>query len=166
MLEIRGEEPRDVAAIRDVNRQAFGEDAEGQIVDALRDNGAVTASLVAVDSGAVVGHIMFSPLSVGALVGAGLGPMAVLPSRQRQGVGSRLVKAGIERLRDNGCPFVVVLGHPEFYPRFGFERAGDYGITCAWDVPPEAFMVCVLNPAVVSGLRGLAQYRPEFATVA
>lgn len=72
-------------------------------------NGAATVSLVAVDRGAIVGHVMFSPLSVESVVGTGLGPMAVLPSHQRQGIGSRLVEAGIERLRRNGCPFVVVM---------------------------------------------------------
>jgi len=162
-IEVRGEQPEDAVAVREVNRQAFGEDLEGRIVDALRDHGAATLSLVAIDGDAVVGHIMFSPLSVGSAEGVGLGPMAVLPSHQRQGIGSRLVEAGIERLRSTGCPFVVVLGHPSFYPRFGFEPAAAYGLTCEWDVAPEAFMVNVLNPAIRDSLRGVAQYRAEFS---
>jgi putative acetyltransferase len=163
VIEIRDEQPGDAAAVREVNRQAFGQDEEGRIVDALRDNGAASLSLVAVDSGAIVGHIMFSPLSVGHLVGEGLGPMAVVPSHQRQGIGTRLVKAGIERLRSTGCPFVVVIGHPSFYPRFGFQPAAGYGLICEWDVPPDVFMVNILNPDVVGRLRGVAHYRAEFS---
>lgn len=162
-LEIRDEQPGDIAAIREVNRLAFGQDDEGRIVDALRDNGAVTLSLVAADSGVVVGHIMFSPLSVGPATGVGLGPMAVAPSHQRRGIGTRLVQAGIERLRNIGCPFIVVIGHPNFYPRFGFQPATTYGLTCEWEVLAEAFMVNILDPDVTSRLRGLARYRPEFS---
>jgi putative acetyltransferase len=162
-FEIRDEQPGDAAAVRDVNRQAFGQEDEGRIVDALRENGAASLSLVAVDGTAVVGHIMFSPLSVGPLVGVGLGPMAVLPSHQRQGIGSRLVRAGIERLKGTGCPFVVVIGHPSFYPRFGFQPAAPHGLTCAWDVTPEAFMVNILDHRVIGSLRGIAKYRAEFS---
>jgi putative acetyltransferase len=163
MIEIRDEQPGDIAAIREVNRQAFGQDDEGRIVDALRDNGAATVSLVAAERGVVVGHIMFSPLSIGPAMGVGLGPMAVAPSHQRQGIGSRLVQAGIERLRTSGCPFVVVIGHADFYPRFGFQPAAAHGVTCEWDVPPEVFMVNILDQRVVGNLHGIAQYRSEFS---
>jgi putative acetyltransferase len=163
MIEIRDEQPGDIAAIREVNRQAFGQDDEGRIVDSLRDNGAATLSLVAADGGVVVGHIMFSPLSIGQATGVGLGPMAVAPSHQRQGIGSRLVQAGIERLRTSGCPFVVVIGHADFYPRFGFQPAAAHGVTCEWDVPPEVFMVNILDQRVVGNLHGIAQYRSEFS---
>lgn len=163
MIEIRDETPDDVAAIRAVNLEAFGQDAEGRIVDALRANGAATLSLVAIDNGTVVGHIMFSPLAVGTVQGVGLGPMAVRPSHQRQGIGSRLIEAGVARLRTSGCPFIVVLGHPEFYPRFGFRPAATYGMTCEWDVASEAFMVALLDPAAGNRLRGMARYRAEFS---
>jgi putative acetyltransferase len=163
MPEIRDEQPADIAIIREVNRLAFGQDDEGQIVDALRANGAATLSLVAADDAVVVGHIMFSPLTVGSAIGAGLGPMAVAPSHQGRGIGTRLVQTGIERLRATRCPFIVVIGHPGFYPRFGFQPAVTYGLTCEWDVPAEAFMVYVLDPDVTSQLRGRAQYRPEFS---
>lgn len=163
MIDIRDEQPGDIAAVREVNRQAFGQDDEGRIVDALREHGVATVSLVAVDNHVVVGHIIFSPLSVGPATGVGLGPMAVAPSHQRQGIGTRLVQAGIERLRSSGCPFVVVIGHPDFYPRFGFQPATSHGVTCEWDVPPEAFMVNILDPRVVDSLRGVARYRPEFS---
>jgi putative acetyltransferase len=164
-IEIRDESAADLDAIREVNRQAFGQDLEGRIVDALREAGAVSLSLVAVVDDTIVGHILFSPLTVGTLMGTGLGPMAVLPSDQRQGVGSRLVEHGLQRLRALGCPFVVVLGHPQFYPRFGFQPAGAYGLTCEWDVDPDAFMVAVLDPQIAAGLRGRAHYRPEFSTI-
>ena len=165
MIEIRDEQPGDAAAVREVNRLAFGQDDEGRIVDALRANGAAILSLVAVDNDAILGHIMFSPLSVGDVIGAGLGPMAVVPSHQRQGIGSRLVQAGVERLRGANCPFIVVIGHPEFYPRFGFQPAATYGLTCEWNVSADAFMVHALDPDVTRRLRGLAQYRPEFSAL-
>jgi putative acetyltransferase len=164
MIDIRDEQPGDVTAIREVNRLAFAQEEEGRIVDALRANGATTLSLVATDNNAIVGHIMFSPLFIGTVQGAGLGPMAVVPSHQRQGIGSRLVAAGIGHLHTQGCPFIVVIGHPTFYPRFGFRRVASYGLTCEWEVPAEGFMVKVLNPEVAGLLRGIAHYRREFSS--
>jgi len=165
VIQVRNERPGDIDAIREVNRQAFNQEQEGRIVDALRERGGVLLSLVAIANGAVVGHIMFSPLTVGTAIGAGLGPMAVLPDYQRQGVGTQLVERGLARLTDSGCPFVVVIGHPDFYPRFGFQAAAGYGLTCEWDVPPEAFMVAVLEPEFTHSLAGLTRYRSEFSTV-
>jgi putative acetyltransferase len=165
MIEIRPEEPGDVTAIRDVNRRAFGQDQEGNIVDALRANGVTLLSLVAVLDGRVVGHIMYSPLVVGDVLGAALGPMAVLPEEQKQGIGTKLVETGNARLARDGCPCIAVLGHPRFYPRFGFRPGSTYRITCEWDVPDEVFMVLVLDAAKMSGVTGTAQYRREFATV-
>jgi putative acetyltransferase len=165
VIEIRPEGPGDTTAIRDVNRRAFGQDQEGNIVDALRANGAAVLSLVAVVDGRVVGHIMYSPLIVGGVMGAALGPMAVVPEEQRQGIGTKLVETGNQRLADEGCPCIAVLGHPMFYPRFGFKPASTYRITCEWDVPDDVFMVLVLDDAKMSGVVGAAQYRPEFSTV-
>jgi putative acetyltransferase len=108
---------------------------------------------------------MFSPLMVGAVRGAALGPMAVVPAYQRQGIGSQLVQHGVARLREIRCPFIAVIGHPEFYPRFGFQQAAAQGVTCEWDVPAEAFMVNILSPEVAGGVRGRAQYRAEFSTI-
>jgi putative acetyltransferase len=165
LIEIRDEQPGDIDAIREVNRQAFNQEQEGRIVDALREQGGVLLSLVAVSNGLVVGHVMFSPLTVGPAIGAGLGPMAVLPAHQRQGIGTQLVERGLARLKDSGCPFVVVVGHPAFYPRFGFQAAAGYGLTCEFDVPADVFMVAVLEPELTRNLTGLAKYRPEFSTV-
>ena len=165
MIEIRTEESGDITAIRDVNRRAFGQQQEGNIVDALRANGAAILSLVAVLDGRVVGHIMYSPLIVGSVVGAALGPMAVLPEEQSRGIGTRLVETGNERLARDPCPCIAVLGHPTFYPRFGFRPASTYRIRCEWDVPDEVFMVLVLDAAKMSGVTGTAQSRREFSTV-
>ncbi|HEU4509430.1 MAG TPA: N-acetyltransferase [Pyrinomonadaceae bacterium] len=145
LIEIREERPEDVAAIREVNKRGFGQEQEGKLVDALRSNGAAVLSLVATLNGRVVGHIMYSPITVGDVTGAALAPMAVLPEHQRLGIGSKLVEAGTQKLKDAGWPFIIVLGHVEFYPRFGFRPASTQGITCEWNVPDEAFMVLVLD---------------------
>ena len=166
LIEIREERPGDVAAIRDVNKRAFGQDQEGNIVDALRSNAAGVLSLVATLNGQVVGHIMYSPLTVGGEVtGAALGPMAVVPERQGQGIGSRLVDAGNRKIKDAGWPFIIVLGHADFYPRFGFMPASAHGIKCQWEVPDDVFMLLVLDEAKMQGVSGLAKYRDEFSTV-
>ena len=165
LIEIREEHLGDVTAVRDVNRLAFGQDQEGNIVDALRSNGAALLSLVATLDGQVVGHIMYSSLSVGDNQGYALGPMAVMPEHQRQGIGSQLIEAGNRKLREAGCPFVVVVGHPEYYPRFGFRPARTYGISCEWELPDNVFMVLVLDPVKMQGVAGVAKYRHEFSTV-
>jgi putative acetyltransferase len=165
-MEIREERPDDIAAVRDVNRRAFGQDQEGNIVDALRTNGAALLSLVATLNDRVVGHIMYSPAIVGDKVrGAALGPMAVLPECQRQGIGSKLIEAGNQKLKDGGCPFIIVVGHADYYPRFGFRPASEHGITCEWDVPDDLFMLLVLDEAKMEGASGLAKYRHEFSSV-
>ncbi|MBD0371022.1 MAG: N-acetyltransferase [Pyrinomonadaceae bacterium] len=164
-MEIREESPGDVAAIRDVNKRAFGQDQEGNIVDALRSNGAALLSFVATLNDQVVGHIMYSPITVGEVTGAALGPMALLPEHQRQGIGSRLVEAGNRMLKETGCPFIIVLGHADYYPRFGFKPASAHGIKCEWEVPDEVFMLLVLDEAKMQGVSGLAKYRHEFSTV-
>ena len=165
VVTIRDERPSDLDAIREVNRQAFGQELEGRIVDALRARGAATLSLVAVAEQEVVGHILFSPATVGSLVGAALGPMAVAPAHQKRGVGSQLVTCGIERLRGSACPFIVVIGHATFYPRFGFMPAAARGLTCDWKVPADVFMVNILNPDAAGQLHGRVEYRAEFSTI-
>lgn len=165
MIEIRSEEPGDIEAIRDVNRRAFGQDQEGNIVDALRANGGALLSLVATTQGRVVGHIMYSPLRVGSVHGAALGPMAVVPEEQGHGIGTKLVEVGNDHVARRGCPYIVVVGHPKFYPRFGFRPASTYGITCEWGVPGDVFMVLALDDTQMAGAVGAAEYRPEFTAV-
>jgi putative acetyltransferase len=101
------------------------------------------------------------------IVGMGLAPMAVRPDRQRQGIGSQLVKRGLDLLRERGCPFVVVLGHPEYYPRFGFAPASLRGLSSPWDgIPDSAFMALILDAQAMAGVSGVARYREEFNEVA
>jgi putative acetyltransferase len=166
LIEIREERPADVAAVREVNRRAFEQERESNIVDALRANGGALLSLVATIDDQVVGHVMYSRVSVGDMVnGAALGPMAVLPEHQRQGIGTRLIDTGNQKIKDAGYPFIIVVGHAEYYPRFGFRPAGKYGIKCEWDVPEEVFMVLMLDAAKMQGVAGLAKYRDEFSTI-
>jgi putative acetyltransferase len=168
MAVIRPERPGDSTQIRHVNELAFGQPAEADLVDTLRTTCSEALSLVAEDGGEIVGHILFTPVVVeGRLVsGMGLAPMAVLPDRQRQGIGSQLVKRGLDHLRERGCPFVVVVGHPEYYPRFGFEPASKHGLACQWEgMPDAAFMVLVLDEHAMEGVSGVARYRDEFNQV-
>lgn len=164
-ITIREEKPEDILAIREVNDHAFRQPLEGRLVDVLRENGAVLLSLVAVTNDRVVGHILFSPVTLVSgeqREGAGLGPMAVHPEFQRKEIGTKLISAGVTQLRESGIPFIVVLGHLEYYPRFGFERASGYGVRCQWDVPDEAFMMLPLSERPKPGL---VKYRDEFMLV-
>lgn len=165
-MTIRPEVPGDVSQVRHVNELAFGQPAEADLVQRLRKACIDSLSLVAEDD-AVVGHILFTPVVIESparrVLGMGLAPMAVLPDRQRQGIGSQLVKRGLDILRERGCPFVVVVGHPEYYPRFGFERASMHGLASQWEgIPDAAFMVLVLDAHAMAGVSGVAKYREEF----
>jgi len=167
MITIRPERPDDIAAVRTINEAAFGEPTEANIVDSLRNACPDAVSLVAVEDDEILGHIFFSPVSVSGEHevprGMGLAPMAVLPERQRQGIGSLLVRAGIDVMREQNCPFIIVLGHPEYYPRFGFAPASLHALSCQWDgVPDEAFMALILDEPAMAGVSGKARYRDEF----
>ena len=167
MLSIRQEQAEDLSAIRAVNEQAFNQPEEADIVDQLRALGDSVLSLVATRNDEIVGHILFSPVTIekndDVVDGMGLGPMAVLPDFQGQRIGSALVEAGIRTLRDRFCPFVVVLGHPQYYPRFGFEPASRHGITCQWEeVPDDTFMALILDQGLMKNVSGRALYREEF----
>lgn len=164
-IEIREERAGDFAMIREVNSRAFGRDQESDIVDALRANGAALVSLVATQNDRVMGHIMYSPARIGDVTGAALGPMAVLPEHQRAGVGSKLVEAGNQKLKASGCPFLIVVGHPAFYPRFGFRKASALAVKCEWDVPDDVCMLLILDHARMQGVSGPVKYRHEFSTV-
>jgi putative acetyltransferase len=166
VISIRPEEPRDEDAVFDLNERAFGGPLEASLVDAVRGTSGSFA-LVAEDEGRVVGHALFTPVTIegpdAAVRAAGLGPMAVLPERQRSGIGSRLAHAGLAACRDAGYEAVVVLGHPFFYPRLGFTRAEAYGLRYEVEVPAEAFMVIELRPGAFSGGGGVVSYHPKFS---
>jgi putative acetyltransferase len=169
VVAVRPEEPADHEAVRDLLGRAFGPGSgEAGLVDALRAEGAHVPGLclVAVEGEAIAGHIFFSRarLASGDAVLA-LAPMAVRPDRRRRGVGSGLVTDALERAAATEFPLVVVLGHPDYYPRFGFEPAGRYGVRAPWDVAPEAWMVHRL-PAYAPAARGLVTYPAAFGAVA
>src|SRR5262245_5395759 len=131
-MTIRPEKPTDRDAIRVVNEAAFETPAEANLVDLLRAQASPLVSLVAQADSTIVGHIVFSPVTrsdYDDLNNMGLAPMAVLPAHQRRGIGSALVRAGLEECRRLGCDAVIVLGHAEYYPRFGFRRASEFGIS-------------------------------------
>lgn len=168
-ITVRREQPGDEMAIAYVNDAAFGQPDESRLVEAVRHGGHSAISLVAVNEDRIVGHILFTPVdlvSSGSAVNVlGLGPMAVLPELQRRGIGSKLVEAGLRECSGVGCQAVVVIGHPEFYPRFGFRPARAFGLRSEFDVPHEAFMVSELTPGVLVGRGGLVRYLPEFSQV-
>ena len=166
---VRPEKPEDIPAIRIVNERAFGRTAEADLVDALRRNGKAAISLVADDDGRVVGHIFFGAVTIQSreteLTGIGLAPLAVIPERQKQRIGSMLMGHGLRRCREEDHPFLVVLGHPNYYPRFGFVPASNFGIKSEYDVADEVFMVMELREGALTGCAGVAKYQPEFNEV-
>lgn len=168
-ITVRAETTADQLSVRRVNELAFGRPQEADLVDALRAAARTHVSLVACRQAQVVGHIFFSPVSIesddSSFTAMGLAPMAVLPELQSQGVGSRLVVEGLSECSRAGFDVVVVLGHPEYYPRFGFVPAKSKGLSCEYDVPDEVFMVTELKPGALRGRRGLVRYRPEFGNV-
>jgi putative acetyltransferase len=168
MLDVRPETRTDFGDVRSVHERAFAPShEEADLVDALRGSGVHVPELclVAVRAGAVVGHIAFSEarLDSGHPVLA-LAPMGVLPEHQRQGVGSALVSEGLRRAADMDFPLVVVVGHPEYYPRFGFEPADALGVRAPFAVPAEAWMLRRL-PAYRPDARGTVAYPGAFASL-
>ena len=167
-ITVRPEQPEDADQVRRVNEVAFGRPHEAALVDAVRGS-ADTLSLVAVLGQQVVGNILFTAVWIErtdrTTAAVGLGPMAVLPEHQRRGVGSDLVRAGLDACRRLGHAVVVVLGHPDYYPRFGFVPADENGIRYEHAVPSEAFMVLELRTGAVARSGGVVRYRPEFAAV-
>lgn len=172
---IRNEAPGDHLAVHRLLEAAFGRPQEADLVDRLRDIDP-HISLVAVLDGQVVGHIYFSPVAIESARDAqppptgltlGLGPMAVLPAHQNQGIGSQLVRQGLDVCRQRDVTAVVVVGHPGFYPRFGFVPARALGLECEFPVPDEVWLVLDLLPPGPTGRRtGTVRYRPEFAAAA
>jgi putative acetyltransferase len=165
-MRIRPELPSDDHAVGDVNRAAFPSDLESRLVDALRAAGKAVISLVADYEGAIGGHILFSAVSVerGSGRGLGLAPLAVVPALQRKGVGTALTQAGIAAAKAGGYDFVVVLGEPEYYGRFGFTKASSFGLKNEYGVD-EPFMAMELSSGALSHVSGLVKYAAEFSIV-
>jgi len=169
MIKFRQEEPSDYLAIRRVNEQGFGGGEEADLVDALREVNAIVLSMVAIEGEDIIAHILFTEVVVtqadSQCTGLGLGPMAVLPTHQRKGIGTQLLKIALDKCRRLDYDFVVVLGHPEFYSKFGFSPAKPHGISCEFDAPDEAFMVLELRENGLAGRSGTVHYRDEFRNV-
>jgi putative acetyltransferase len=163
-MRITPEGPDDAPAVAALNREAFGGADEVALIERLRADRHVAVSLVAVEDAGFVGHILFSDLAVeldGRPIRAvSLAPMCVRPDRQRQGIGSALVRAGLDAVRDAGWRAVIVLGHPEFYPRFGF--SADLAARLAAPFAGPAFMALELVPGALAGTRGTVTYPPAF----
>lgn len=162
-MVIRPEMTSDQRAVQEINTAAFEEDAEAKLVDALRENAEHYVAFVAEVEGRVVGHICFSEMTcAGNARLMGLAPMAVLPDFQSKGIGSALVTAGLEACREMGMDGVAVLGHPTYYPRFGFKPASAFGIKCVYDVPEGVFMVQELKPDGLKQVSGTINYHQAF----
>jgi putative acetyltransferase len=160
---IRPETLADHDAIRQVNWLAFGQETEGALVDGLRAGGYARLSLVAEDNGQVIGHILFSDLPICTLSkvvmkAVALAPMAVIPSRQRQGIGTALVREGLRFCKEQGLRIVVVVGHLEYYPRFGFSPKLAEPLTCPYSGP--ALMALEFVPGALHGVAGKLKYPP------
>jgi putative acetyltransferase len=167
VITIRSEKPEDRPFANSVIEKAFKRDAEARLAEKLRLKSVDHLSLVAEENGTIVGHIMFAPVLIKnghEVQGMGLAPMSVLPSMQRRGIGTLLVKEGLKILKQKGCPFVIVLGHPGYYPRFGFQPASRFNIKSQWeDLPEEAFRINILDEKVMRNISGTASFREEFS---
>jgi putative acetyltransferase len=165
LIEIRSEKPEDGTAIRHVNEAAFGGSSEARLVEMLRQADKARIELVAVLDGQLVGHILFSPVTIADarhdFRALGLAPLAVLPSFQRLGIGSGLVRQGLLECKRNGYQVVVVLGNPRYYSRFGFLRASGHWLDNEYN-EDDAFMVIELQDGALQEVRGLVKYAPEF----
>ena len=167
-VEIRPCTAADQADALAVHEAAFPTDGEARLVALLTSRGKSRVSLVAESGGRIVGHVLFSPVQVRGAAstshGLGLAPLAVLPEFQRRDIGTKLVEAGLAACRQLGQPFVVVLGEPEYYGRFGFRRASLHGLANEYNAD-EAFQVFELKAGGLHDVRGLVQYAPEFAEI-
>ena len=169
---VRPEKPEDTALIRTVHDEAFERRQEGRLVDNLRKSGEFIPelSLVAEYDGRVAGHILFYPVEIlddddAVHKVLALAPLAVLPVYQNIGIGSELVKAGLDHARQLGFSAVIVLGHPRYYPRFGFYHASRWHIYPPFDVSGSHFMAVELHPGGLKGVQGTVQYPPAFDDV-
>lgn len=166
-MQIRFEQTTDIPAVHSVNCEAFESPTEADLADVLRARAEEVISLVAEEEGDVVGHILFSPVTfpgTAPLRAMALAPMAVRPARQRVGIGSALVRRGLEECRRRGVAAVVVVGHPEYYPRFGFERASGFGVSCEFEVPDDVFMAIELVDGSLRGKTGTVRFHEAFRT--
>lgn len=172
-IVIRKEKPEDYALVYELNEKAFGQNSEAKLVEALRKNKDVFVpelSLIALCKGEVMGHILFTKITILTTDGQykeslALAPMAVLPQMQLKGIGSALIKQGLKKARDLGFTSVIVLGHPAYYTKFGFTPASYYGIRPPFEVPENAFMAIELIEGALKKSEGVVYYSKEFENV-
>lgn len=172
MFTIRKETAADIAAIKEVNDAAFGQENEANLIHEIRQSESFVPELSLVaenEEGEVIGHILFSKIIIetenGEVPSLALAPMAVKPGFQKEGVGSLLVHAGLKHCRELGYYSVIVLGHPEFYPKFGFVPASSKGIKPPFEVLDEVFMLTELKPGALDEASGVVKYPPAFMNV-
>ncbi|MEX2261467.1 MAG: N-acetyltransferase [Bryobacteraceae bacterium] len=163
-LIVRSENTEDRSVIRSINEAAFVGSDEADLVERLRAEGVVLVSLVAEVKSRIVGHILFSRMWVettkGSVSAVALAPMAVLPEYQRRGIGGRLIRDGLDALRSLAEQIVIVVGHPDYYPRFGFSSERTRSLESPF--PPEPFMALELSPGALDGIRGRVRYAASF----
>lgn len=169
---LRPEIKSDFQGITKVNNLAFGQPNEGILVKKLRENPSFVSDLSIVASGPedeVFGHILFFPVNIvsekSTILSLALAPMSVLPAYQNKGIGTNLVLKGLSKAKELGYSSVIVLGHPEFYPRFGFKPASKWNINSPYNVPDEVFMALELIHGSLSDVSGTVQYPKEFEEV-
>jgi len=169
MIVVRSEKPEDYDLIYSINKIAFDGEVEAKLVNNLRKTTEFIPelSLVAEKERKIVGHILFSVINIktdsNRLPVLALAPMAVLPDYQKQGIGSLLIKEGLKKCKELGYKVVVLVGHPDYYPRFGFIKASDKGLKLPFDAPNETFMVYEIVPNSLTGIMGTIEFPPEFA---
>lgn len=166
---IRQEHQNDFHPVFEVNRHAFGQDSEARLVELLRHSEAFVPelSLVATQENTIIGHILFTKIKIihddkGENESLALAPMAVAPAFQKQGIGSLLIKHGLDKARELSYRSVIVLGHEHYYPKFGFVPADKWGIQSPYDVPKNVFMALELVTNGLTGVSGLVKYPKEF----
>lgn len=169
-IVIRKEEEKDYKQVYEVNKLAFQQENESILIEKIRkgENFIPDLSLVAVINNRIVGHILFSKIKIvgdSIFESIALAPMAVIPAFQKQGVGSELIKKGMAKAKELGFDSIIVLGHKDYYPKFGFERASKWNIKCPFEVPEEAFMAIELTKKALKGKAGTVKYPDEFMEV-
>jgi len=164
-IEVRNEREQDAAAIQQVHVAAFGGSAEAKLVRLISERKKALISLVAVSKDSVVGHILFSRVTIdnapAGFNSVGLAPLAVSPKFQRRGIGSKLIREGLERCNQASYDAVVVLGDPVYYSRFGFVLTVDFGLENEYGAYDE-FMVLALRDRALEAVSGVVKYLPEF----
>ncbi|MFA6771222.1 MAG: N-acetyltransferase [Dehalococcoidales bacterium] len=169
MLTIRYETSGDYEGIRQINRKAFSRENEAELVDRLRNHNAAAVSLVAEMNGELVGHALFSTVTFQpecpALNAVTLAPLSVIPAYQRQGIGSQLMETGIKECRKKGYGMIFLVGHADYYPRFGFSSAGNKGFKCEYEAPDEAWMVLEVNEVPQYPKNAIVHFNQQFKYV-